>query len=196
MSIICSPDARVEYSNIVADAGIKTLNTCDCNDACYKCLQHFRNQMYHDILNRFEAMDLLAQLQGSIYKEHEIPAQVKNFTKSHPAEKTESIAEEKFLSVLGAHGFSMPTNVQYRVELNNGNYTVADFAWAKKRILIYVDGTSSNLHGNPQTALQDTRKRTMLKMQGWNVIEISYQALDDEQALALKLEELNIYLSI
>jgi len=189
-------DQLVEYSNIVAEAGIKTLNTCDCNDACYKCLQHFRNQMYHDILNRFEAMDLLAQLQGNTYKEHEIPAQIKNFTKQQPAEKTESIAEEKFLSILSTHGFPMPTDTQYRVELNNGNYTVADFAWTEKRILIYVDGTSLQLHGNPQTALQDARKRAMLKMQGWHVVEISFQAMDDEQAIALKLGEISVYLEM
>lgn len=35
------------------------LKACDCDDACHKCLKHYRNQNIHGILNRFAALELL-----------------------------------------------------------------------------------------------------------------------------------------
>ncbi len=35
------------------------LMNCDCENGCYKCLKHYRNQMLHGILDRHAAMDLL-----------------------------------------------------------------------------------------------------------------------------------------
>lgn len=32
---------------------------CDCEDACYKCLKHYRNQYVHGLLDRHAALDLL-----------------------------------------------------------------------------------------------------------------------------------------
>jgi hypothetical protein len=39
------------------------------------------------------------------------------------------------------------------------------------------------------------QQRVMLKMQGWYIIEISYQALDDEQSIAVKLDELSMVIN-
>lgn len=35
------------------------LEGCDCNDACHKCLKHYRNQYVHGMLDRFAALQLL-----------------------------------------------------------------------------------------------------------------------------------------
>ena len=35
------------------------LSGCDCQEACYKCLKHYRNQNVHGILDRFAALQLL-----------------------------------------------------------------------------------------------------------------------------------------
>ena len=35
------------------------LTGCDCRDACYKCLKHYRNQFVHGVLDRFAALELL-----------------------------------------------------------------------------------------------------------------------------------------
>ena len=42
--------------------------------------------------------------------------------------KTDSYAEEEFLSILEKHGFPSPTNFQYEVKLN-GEYSIVDFAF-------------------------------------------------------------------
>jgi very-short-patch-repair endonuclease len=139
-------------------------------------------------------MDLLSELQGKVYKDHEIPPHVEETSQDDPSESTESVAEEKFVNLLKARGFPMPTT-QFSIDLNNGNYSVADFAWREKKLLVYIDGTSISLHGNPQTVKKDMQQRVMLKMQGWYIIEISYQALDDEQSIAVKLDELSMVIN-
>ena len=35
------------------------LTSCDCKDACYKCLKHYRNQNIHGLLDRHAALQLL-----------------------------------------------------------------------------------------------------------------------------------------
>ena len=35
------------------------LNNCDCENACHKCLKHYRNQNIHGMLDRFAALELL-----------------------------------------------------------------------------------------------------------------------------------------
>lgn len=35
------------------------LASCDCGNACHKCLKHYRNQYVHGLLDRFAALELL-----------------------------------------------------------------------------------------------------------------------------------------
>lgn len=37
----------------------KILSKCDCENACHKCLKHYRNQNVHGQLDRFAALELL-----------------------------------------------------------------------------------------------------------------------------------------
>lgn len=43
----------------VLDRLEQILKGCDCEASCYRCLQHFQNRNYHDLLNRHFALDLL-----------------------------------------------------------------------------------------------------------------------------------------
>lgn len=43
---------------ILADVE-NNLKTCDCNSACHKCLKHQRNTIFHGVLDRHAALDLL-----------------------------------------------------------------------------------------------------------------------------------------
>jgi hypothetical protein len=182
------------YWDRVCEEGIHALNRCDCQNACYKCLQHFRNQQYHDILNRFSAMQLLGQLRGDVHKEHRLPPRFDETVSQEVLKRVESPAEEKFLTVLQQHAFTPPEHSQYRVDLGNGNYTIADFSWAEKQVLIFIDGTSLKLHGDPDRARQDRNKRRQAELLGWHVVVITAQELSDEESMALKLEDIEFYL--
>jgi hypothetical protein len=59
-----------------------------------------------------------------------------------------------------------------------------------KSVLIFVDGLSKKIHGNPEAQQKDKLKRIKLRMAAYNVIEISARGLKDEANLELFLQEL------
>jgi len=186
-------DLILEYWQIICTRGIEALQSCTCETACYQCLQHFRNQQHHGLLNRHEAMELLSGMHSSPYKEHTIPLRIQPEPGQHQSEKTESPAEDKFKRLLDERGFSAPTE-QHRVDLDPQSYTVADFAWVEERILVFIDGTSLHLHGGSEQRRKDRIKRRKAEMLGWKIVEITAQELSDQQSLAYKLDDIGIYL--
>ncbi len=188
-------DQMLERWMLICERGREALGRCDCEEACYKCLQHFRNQQHHGVLNRHDAMRLLGEINGQPHTLHQIPASVQPTKKVNGDAEPDSTAEQRYLQLLAARSFRQPDALQHRIDLNNGNYTVADFAWVEARVLVFVDGTSSHLHGDPQRARQDRLKRAMAGKLSWNVLVITAQSLDDQQLLSDHLDELSIYLS-
>jgi hypothetical protein len=65
---------------------------------------------------------------------------------------------------------------------------------SSKTILIFVDGLSKKIHGNPEAQQKDKLKRVKLRMAGYNVIETSARGLKDDANLELFLQELVLYL--
>jgi hypothetical protein len=175
----------------VCERASRVLRACTCKTACYKCMLHFRNQQHHDVLNRWRALELMSDLVGEPTREHEIPPVA--LKEAVDEEGTESWAESRFLALLEARQFPLPPTKQYRVELGTG-YTVADFAYPEARVLVFIDGMSAGLHGDPARRRQDKLKRAQAKMQGYQVVEISAEGLKDETNVALVLDELALYL--
>lgn len=175
----------------VCQQGVAVLGSCGCEQACYRCLLHFRNQQHHGILDRFQAVQLLEALTGQPQPSHTIPAVV--LKEPVDPTSTESTPEERFLALLESRHFPLPPQAQYRVELGT-NYTVADFAYPEQKVLIFIDGMSASLHGNPEQRRKDKIKRTQAKMQGFQVVEISAEGLKDHMNVANMLTELALYL--
>ncbi len=184
----------LEYWDVICARGIEALNACTCEEACYQCLQHFRNQQNHSVLNRHEAADLLRAMQGVVQRQHSIPARVIEPGDDEVDRYTESPAEDRFLAILDAHGFAPPTQSQFVVDLGNGNITVADFAWPDARLLVFIDGTSMRLHGDLARAQSDRRKRRQAELLGWHVVVITAQELSDKEALGLALSDIALIL--
>ena len=63
-------------------------------------------------------------------------------------------------------------------------------------VCIYLDGLSSHLHGNAETAEKDRVIRTWLRNSGYEVIEIAANDLDDENAMVRHFRRLANYLSM
>lgn len=176
------------YKKIAAGAD-KILNSCNCEDACYKCLLHFRNQQYHKMLNRAEAIELVKSFIVSPEFKNVIPASI-----GEQAEHSggDSAAEDKFIKLLHEHKFPIPNNSQFKVDLGNLSYTVADYAYQtdNKPVLIYIDGLSNRLHGNPEIKQRDGKIRSKAKMLGYKVVEVPAQALTDEEYFSMILQEI------
>ncbi len=172
------------YQGIVEKAQ-KKLAKCDCEDVCYKCLLSYSNQQFHAELNRQKAIDILKKFKQPIEKLFDIPVNLKQVKNT---KETDSPAEDDFLKILAQNKFPEPV-AQYKVELGNGQSTIADFAYPDKKLLIYIDGLSNKIHGNSIQSEKDKILREKAKIKGFDVISISATALRDEE---LRLEYIEI----
>jgi hypothetical protein len=159
-------------------------------------MKKFWNQHHHGVLNRYQAMEQLSKISGYLATQHEIPPTPKAADAQGQDYETESDAESEFEEILEAHSFPPPRR-QYSVDLGNGETTVADFAYEKddgKAVLIYVDGTSDSLHGNPSQKRKDALLRAKARMQRHDVVETTADALEDETNVSYVLQEIKLYL--
>lgn len=179
------------YKKIIEQA-IKKLSKCDCEDACYKCLLTYQNQQYHEVLDRNLAIDLIRNLNVDISKISNIPANLKQVNNK---KDTDSDAEDRFLKILKDNFFPEPTK-QYAVDLGNNQSTVADFAYTDKKLLIFIDGLSRNIHGNPIQAERDKLQRKKAEFKGYKILEISAQALKDEEMMKGYMEMIGVYIGV
>jgi hypothetical protein len=184
----------MEHWERIVDAGRGVLAACRCEKACYRCLLHFRNQQHHTILDRHVALDALSELDGLFEKLHDLAP---NFVqeKDHAGE-TESPKEDRFLAILKESRFPLPPEAQYRLDLGGGSLTVADFAWPEERLLVYVDGLSKRIHGNPEQQRKDRILRAKAETRGWKVRTISGEGLADRTMVGEFLEELAVLLGV
>jgi hypothetical protein len=156
---------------------------------------HFRNQQYHEHLNRNKAVLLLSDISSDITKENDVP--MATVRRKSEKWKTDSNAELDLIKIINERSFPQPTDLQYEVTAG-GDHTSADFANAGKSkeetILIFVDGMSRTIHGDPKQKVKDNLIRTKLRMEGYKVIVISAQALHDKVALTYFFNDLALSL--
>lgn len=184
----------VEYWERICDRAREALENCPtgCEDACYSCLKHFRNQQDHDVLNRHRAVALLAEVGGPLELEHAIPALTLQPTATE--DQADSDAEFNFAEICRRRDFPVPSAQQYRVAFDDGSYTDADYAYPEQKVLVFIDGMGAGLHGDPQRRQRDRLLRAKARMKGFQVVEITAEALQDEGSLAVHLGEIAVYL--
>ncbi|MEQ8192038.1 MAG: helicase-related protein [Candidatus Eremiobacterota bacterium] len=178
---------------LIAERSIEALGSCNCIKACYRCMKRFRNQSYHQLLDREKAVNLMSELIVDFEKQHDIPPVYTE--KTIVIDSADSPAEVDFIKILQKKNFPVPGESQYKVELGGGSFTVADFAYPDEKILIFIDGLSKKIHGNPEQRRKDTLLRAKAELKGFHVVEISKQGLEDEEILSLILDKISIYLN-
>ena len=186
----------LNYWEAICERAREALESCTgkCERACYSCLKHFRNQVDHDVLDRHLACDLLMDLARPLELSHPIPPV--SAAASVDASDTDSDAEVTFATICRKRGFPVPPVAQQRVSFDDGSYTQADWAYPDSKVLVFIDGMSAELHGDPAQQQRDRLLRAKARLKGWQVLEITAEALDDEGSLAVKLQELAIYLGL
>lgn len=184
----------VEYWKTVCERATEALQTCPngCTKSCYACMRHFRNQQDHGVLDREKAVTLLQDLAVPLTMEHPIPAVTRQPSVNQG--DTDSDAEVDFAAICAQRSFPVPPAAQFSVDLGGGLVTRADWAWPDRKVLVYIDGMSVELHGNPNTQQRDAVITAKLRMKGYNVVRITAEALQDDANIALHLEEIGVYL--
>lgn len=186
-------DLLIEFWEDIVDMAIDMLSTCECETACYGCLLSYTNQRYHEVLDKNRAIEYFRENRRGFIRAGEIPACIAS-SEEHLSGQ-ESDAEEELLEELKEHGFPPPSDSQYRIELGGSSYTVADYAYQKNKIAIFIDGLSKQVHGNAASKVKDTRIRTMLNAQGWSTLSISARGIRDPELLNSFLEKLKTLLN-
>lgn len=167
-----------------------------CESSCIDCLQTFRNAYYHRYLNRRVAGGRLDEWGARLEPAHRIPPVLPSES-GVSSELPANDAEVKLQHLLRSAGFGDGVrNEQIRLDGLLGT-TTPDVIYrsGEDTVCIYLDGLSRYLHGDPGTAARDREIRTWLRNQGsYEVIEISVNQLDDEEAMVRHFRRLANYL--
>ena len=196
-------DRFCERFETVVQVALEIVENCPgaCKTSCVDCLQTFRNAYYHQSLDRHLARERITDWGQRLSVDHFIPPK-------HPTGMPEenavpvNDAEVKLRYLLLAAGFSEGNrNEQIRLDRVLGTTTPdvgyrAEHHGQDEGICIYLDGLSRHLHGNPETAERDRNIRSWLRNHGYEVIEISVNELDDENAMVRHFRRLANYLGM
>lgn len=156
----------------------------NCEASCIDCLQRFRNSFYHDKLSRHTALEHLQRLGARLQNAHVLPPVLPDGTLT---KQPGNQPEQELVALLDAAGL---TNFETErpIPLHGGVTTRPDVYYHEPNpqyegVCVYLDGMSSHLHGNPQTAARDREIRDELRNTGYEVVEIPSQDLFDRTAM-------------
>ena len=158
-----------------------------CETACYACLKTFRNQFFHDLLNRHKALELMAEL------DHQ-PQQYRDITPVFEEEQggggtPSNPPEARLVQLLQEHHFPAG-ECRRRITTSAGLATEPDWLHEPTKVAVYLDGMSRSLHGDPKTAQRDQLIRGMLDLDGYKVIVVQSRDLNDPQAVRQHLRNI------
>ena len=205
-------DQLCERFGEIVTAALEVVENCPavCGSSCIDCLQTFRNAYYHRFLERAVAKERIEEWGRSLSVDHAIPPLQ---PATSPGENAVPVndAEVKLRHLLRAAGFGEGARgEQIRLDRSLGTErahvvsgtTTPDVIYrtedhdSDEGVCIYLDGLSAHLHGNPETAERDREIRTWLRNRGYEVIEITVNELDDEEAMVRHFRRLASYLGM
>ena len=172
-----------------------------CESSCIDCLQTFRNAYYHAQLNRRIAFERLEEWGNRLAFRHAIPP-LQPDPKPDDTQMPVNEIETKLRHLLRAAEFGegiRGEQIQLGPPLGTTTPDViyrAEDDEPDEGLCIYLDGMSGHLHGNPKTAVRDQRIRTWLRNNGYEVLEIPANELDDENAMVGYFRRLAGYLGM
>ena len=194
----------------IIDAAREILVNCPsaCDHSCIDCLQTFRNSYYHRYLNRHIAAELIKELGDRLEIDHPVPPTHPATGAHDPDAQPVNDAETKLKQLLEAAGFA---SGEFQQQIRFGQKISLDHQIGSTTpdvyfdgdeddeddngICIYLDGMSASLHGDPEVAARDREIRLWLQSQGYQVIEIACNELDDRRAMVKHFKKLAKFLS-
>ena len=186
----------------IRDEAITLVQTCPsaCQSSCTDCLQTYRNAFYHPHLDRNRALQFLESAGPQMSFARTVPAMHYGGTTPSGEKSPVNAAERRLRKMLLAAGFPEATSWQEQVQLGSGLGTTTPDAIYRpddddlRPVAIYLDGLSSHLHGNPQTAERDRIIRAQLRQMDWEVMSVTAHELHDHGAMAKHFKALARYL--
>jgi hypothetical protein len=164
-----------------------------CETACYSCLKTFRNQFYHPLLNRHDALGLVGALNVAPQPYRDIPPVLEEDAPTQGAPS--NVRESQLVRLLLEHHFPVGKCRQPVRTSVGGLTTTPDWLYedptnSSIKVAVYQDGMSRNLHGDPKQAQRDTLIRSALEFEGYKVVVVQSRDLDDPEAVRRHLTDL------
>jgi len=193
----------------IIQAARESLSSCPsvCETSCIDCMQNYRNSHYHRFLDRHQALEILNQWGDTLRLDFEIPAIQGQTAPADSEHQPVNDGEARLKRMLEAAGF---TTGSYQEQIRFGQPIQLDISLGSTTpdvfftgeddedepgLCVYLDGLSSSLHGNPQTAQRDQEIRTWLKNKGYQVIEINYLELNDRESMIRHFQKIAKFIS-
>ncbi|MBU0507444.1 DEAD/DEAH box helicase [bacterium] len=156
-----------------------------CEKACYSCLKTYRNQFYHDHLDRSRARAILAELDHvpELHREIEPIYEEESATAGSPSNSPEAQLNRMLLDnhfPAGRLRESVRTSLGITTE---PDWLHVDSTDTSIKVAIYLDGMSRSLHGDPQQQARDAIIRQALELDGYRVIVIQRKDLNDPEMM-------------
>jgi ATP-dependent helicase YprA (DUF1998 family) len=187
----------LEQWELILDTAISTLSQCQvsCKKSCYNCMRTYRNIFYHDLLDRYVAVQKLLDYQGSLKLEREIPPiQESMASKAEPTNRGEKDLAEMIVQA-GLPQFEHQRVIDLGKPLGT---TIPDLFYEDHargtQLAIYLDGLSRGIHGNRNRFQLDRMIRETLEEEGVDVVEIAASDLDDPEAMKRHLKRISVKL--
>lgn len=179
----------------IHEAAIQLLENCigECQDSCICCLQTFRNSFYHKHLNRFTALEFFRMHGEKAQFSHPMPAvqSVHESTgKDTPSNQKEEILQNLLHRAgLGANRWQLQLKLKRTVDLGGQICSTTPDVYydspeeGEQGLCVYLDGLSEGIHGNAAAQMTDKAIRNQLRIDGYEVVEITVHELTDKTAM-------------
>lgn len=156
-----------------------------CDQACYSCLLTYRNQVYHEYLDRTVANALLEELRNQPEPYRTIDA---IFEESGAGTGTPSNRPEAELAQILREHHIPAGKLRETVRLADGMISIPDWLYVDPnnsdiKVAVYLDGMSRSLHGDPQQQIKDQALRGLMEAFGYKVIVVQSRDLTDPEIM-------------
>lgn len=150
----------------------------DGHAACYECLLSYENHGMLPYLNRLKIQEILRRLSRSTLElKHGGRSRKEHYEWLLERIDPRSSLEREFLDLLYREGFRLPDAAQKLVPEVG---VIADFFYVPN-VLVFCDGPE---HSDPKRRERDLQQREELRLRGYRVVVIRYDAPLKDQILA------------
>ncbi|MFP8890629.1 DEAD/DEAH box helicase [Natrialbaceae archaeon A-CW2] len=178
-----------EWDDVV-EAARDILGGCPsaCLTSCYDCLRTYYNQVHHEILDRYKALDFIESM-TDIPTSSNVIEPIDEVPDIGAADEDTNLWEKQLEDIITNEWGYSQFSPQVKIDLPSiGTHTKPDLAHEDAKIAIYLDGPH---HFEEDQRQKDNMLRQALKTDGWTVIEIQIQDFENDMMMDMYRKQIS-----
>lgn len=182
-------DQMIDQWATIVEMGITSLKSCSnqCETSCYDCMRTYRNSFYHKELNRYTAIEVMCKYANEPSKLASLPPKGPRTPEGGTSTNIAELRLESWLNENGFTGFEKQKIIELKgcsIKSTKPDFYYEDSS-GQKKLAIYLDGLSKDIHGSAERQRVDNLIRTYLEANGVRVVTITATSLDDPTIMDL-----------